>query len=111
MANVKTGKTRPVGRIELHGIINGTIPVCDEFGPFDKRGLAMVKKDGKVGLVNRIPEVVIEPTADSIEFLNDHLLLVYKYDWYYLYTTKGDKACELRFLDKEEAKRYALILR
>ena len=101
---------RPVGPIELRGIINQSIPVCDEFGQFNHLGLAVVKKNGKLGLVNRVPEVVIEPTADSIEFLNDCLILVQKYDFYYIYTTKGNMAVEIGFLDEQLARNYALLL-
>lgn len=101
---------RPVSAIEFHGIMKGTIPVCDEFGQYNHLGFAIIQKNGKVGLVNRYPEVIIEPTADSIEFLNERLLLVHKYDFYYLYNTKGDKAAEIEFVDEATARAYALLL-
>lgn len=101
---------RPVGAIELRGIINRTIPICDEFGQFNHLGFAIIKKDGKVGLVNREPKIIIEPTADSIEFLNDKLLLVYRYGLYHLYTTKGEMATQITWLYEDKARAYALVM-
>ena len=101
---------RKIGEVELRGLKKGTIPVFDEFGPYNHLGVAVVKKNGKYGLVNHIPEIVIPLTADSIEFVTDRILLIRRKDFYYLYTYRGYRAAEISFWSKEEAERYALLL-
>lgn len=97
---------RNVGTIEFRGILNGTIPVCHEFGNF-KNGLAIVKKNSKYGVVNTIPELVIPIEFDEAEILNNGMILANKFGEYFIYNAKGELLNKKPFIWKTRAKNFS----
>ena len=97
---------RNVGTIEFRGILNGTIPVCHEFGNF-KNGLAIVKKNSKYGVVNTIPKLVIPIEFDEVEILNNGMILASKFGEYFIYNAKGELLNKKAFIWKTSAKKFS----
>ena len=79
---------REVSAIEFRGILNHTIPVCDEFGEFNLYGLAIVKKCDKYAVVNRKPAQVT-PFARKVEILRRGIILTFDNNGYNLYNRFG----------------------
>ena len=87
--NQEVPQMRPVGRIEFRGIMKGTIPVCDTFGVYDDCGLATVKKNGKCGVVDTEPKLVLPIEFDDVEILFGGNILALKNNKFDLYDNKG----------------------
>lgn len=81
--------SRNVGTIEFRGLIKGTIPVCDLFGEYDANGLAVVQKNGKIGVVDSEPKLVVPIEYEYVEVLLDGNILAYKEKHFYLYDKSG----------------------
>ena len=101
---------RNVGPIEFRGIINNTIPVCDEFGEFNEQGLALVEKNGKIGVVNKKPKVIVPIEQENVEFLENGFILTLRGGEYYLYTDDGFEIVQPRLTSKVQALTFALKL-
>ena len=80
---------RTVGDTEFRGIIAGTIPVCDLFGEYDANGLAIVQKNGKVGVANLEPSLVLLIEYEDVEILLDGNIMALKDNEFYLYDKYG----------------------
>lgn len=96
---------RPMGAVEFVGVMKGLIPKCDEFGEFN-RGLAIVKRNGKYGVVNIGPRLIIPIEYDTVQILEHHIL-VKKEQEYFLRDMYGRPLLHPVFVDVEAAIDYA----
>ena len=98
---------RSVGAVEFHGIMKGTIPVCDEFGDYNIHGLAIVEKNSKLGVVNDEPRVIIPIEYDDVELLENGVILVRVDKEYFLHNKSGAPILHPLFTSKLRAIAYA----
>lgn len=106
---VKAGalNERTMGATEFQGVMAGAIPVCDEFGEFNDNGLAVVKKNGLYGVVNKELSLVVSVEYDAVKLLETGHILVLANGNYFLHTQSGVSLLHPPFESEEVAIQYA----
>lgn len=97
---------RTVNDIEYDGLLSSTIPVFDEYGEYNEQGLAIVSKDGKVGVVNNKPEIVVPVDFERIKILKNGVSVAYDKGLYYLFDKDGLTIVNKVFASEEDAESY-----
>lgn len=97
---------RNVSQIEFNGLLNSTIPVFDEYGAYNKQGMAIVVEEGKLGVVNDEPRIVVPAEFERIKILDNGVCVLYKEGLYYLLDKDGLEITNRVFVSEEEAESY-----
>ena len=98
---------RTMNLIELRGVIKGSIPIVDKFGTYNCHGLAVVKRNGKFGVVNTEPNLVIPIEYDQVFLLDNSLVIVLKSGQYSICDQIGTKLTNRCFSSMVDAFGYA----
>ena len=97
---------RKVSKAEYNGLVNSTIPVFDEYGEYNELGLAIVVKDGKRGVVNDEPKVVVSAEFEKVTILKNGVIVTYDAGLYSLVDRDGLEITKRVFVSEEEAISY-----
>ena len=97
---------RPIYENEARAIIEGKIPAFDKVGRFTLLGLKKTLLHGKMGVINRQFQIVLDNDYDDIKFEHNTIIALSNHK-YKIYTHMGNLLTTREFDYLHEAQKYA----
>ena len=98
---------RATTKEELKGIIEGKIPVYDEFRKLEY-GFYEISKDSRKGLLNSEYELIVKPLCESFEVPNENVIITsFEGEVYMLLSKYGYPITSCTFAKIEDARAFA----